>query len=486
MVYVGRNDRMIAFSCTCGHKYNVSEKYAGKKVRCKECSEIFIIPILNRDKHQAKPLEYSNPIINEYANEAFEGGHCSQRSGPTSTTPTWIWYFFGVVGIFVVSLMLWVFVFRDTWEIDNLMKISRMISEAKSLVAEKDLILADRKYDELSALIGNRELKNENLKQDILIALNEHETVKNIIRKEKERQAEMARLEEQRRKIAEEKKRQAEEERQRRIAEEERMANPPVAYSANCKSFFSKIKEGDFCQFILLKRNHAVTHRIVSGGRTLRTGYFEKCSVWANGKYGSKYNDFKVDSDFYNYIQSTPNGKNDFKAVLSLYHNEGRTGISMRLSLPISKKGLIDITFPEQGETVLVKCKIDKVTVVSQEMWDEYKTWQTYLPIGSRHLEATAYFIKKIDFENPLAKSLLAEISVMRKNEKAQEEVYSRQQEEKREHWRKVDTQKSSTKSYCNLCGGSGVAMTCSDIGMRDNLSPNGIPEYGPCPNCSR
>ena len=36
---------MIKFDCTkCGHSYNVSEEYAGKRVRCKECKEINTIP----------------------------------------------------------------------------------------------------------------------------------------------------------------------------------------------------------------------------------------------------------------------------------------------------------------------------------------------------------------------------------------------------------------------------------------------------------
>ena len=32
---------MIKFDCTkCGHSYRVSDEYAGKRVRCKECSTV--------------------------------------------------------------------------------------------------------------------------------------------------------------------------------------------------------------------------------------------------------------------------------------------------------------------------------------------------------------------------------------------------------------------------------------------------------------
>ena len=36
---------MIRFDCCkCGHSYRVSDQYTGKRVRCKECGEINLIP----------------------------------------------------------------------------------------------------------------------------------------------------------------------------------------------------------------------------------------------------------------------------------------------------------------------------------------------------------------------------------------------------------------------------------------------------------
>jgi phage FluMu protein Com len=36
---------MIQFSCTkCGHTYRASDNYAGKRVRCKQCSTVNQIP----------------------------------------------------------------------------------------------------------------------------------------------------------------------------------------------------------------------------------------------------------------------------------------------------------------------------------------------------------------------------------------------------------------------------------------------------------
>lgn len=42
---------MIKFDCTkCGHSYRVSDQYAGKRVRCKECSTINQIPASEPEK----------------------------------------------------------------------------------------------------------------------------------------------------------------------------------------------------------------------------------------------------------------------------------------------------------------------------------------------------------------------------------------------------------------------------------------------------
>ena len=41
---------MIEFDCSkCGHSYRVSDQYAGKRMRCKECSEINTIPSVEHE-----------------------------------------------------------------------------------------------------------------------------------------------------------------------------------------------------------------------------------------------------------------------------------------------------------------------------------------------------------------------------------------------------------------------------------------------------
>ena len=41
---------MIIFDCfKCGHSYRISDRYAGKRVRCKECGEINLILSVERE-----------------------------------------------------------------------------------------------------------------------------------------------------------------------------------------------------------------------------------------------------------------------------------------------------------------------------------------------------------------------------------------------------------------------------------------------------
>lgn len=42
---------MIKFSCTqCGNNYRVSDEYAGKRVKCKSCATVNVIPAAETEK----------------------------------------------------------------------------------------------------------------------------------------------------------------------------------------------------------------------------------------------------------------------------------------------------------------------------------------------------------------------------------------------------------------------------------------------------
>jgi len=147
---------MIKFDCQmCGHNYQVPDKYAGKKVRCKECNEIFIVPILNDDKHQTVQLKHYGSIADKPAKQP-----CS-----VSVTPIRAWCLFGVLGVFFISFVLYMFVFRDTWEIDHYSELSNLIRDASRYYQAEEYQLGIKKYDKLCFLIGDRELKKEELRK---------------------------------------------------------------------------------------------------------------------------------------------------------------------------------------------------------------------------------------------------------------------------------------------------------------------------------
>jgi len=492
---------MILFHCQgCGHKYEVPDKYAGKKVRCKECNEIFIVPIRNEDKHQMMQLEHRKPITNKSAEQAFENNHYHQQSYSASTIPIWIWCLFGVLGVSFISFVLYMLVFRDTWEIDHYREISQMISEAKSFVDDKDFESGAVKYSELNNLVGNRELKDKNLKQEVATALNNYETLKKIIHKEKKRQAEQALLEKQRRKDAEEKRRMAEAERQRKIEEEEKMSNPPVVDISNCKTFFRAAKNNDVFQFILFRNGYGTANRTFNSGSNVYLRFFENTRTWVNNRSGATWDDYRVDSDFHKYITSLPDQENQFWGVVCLYSTPSSSYFEqmkkndvafMLLKLPISKQQLLDLSFTDKGKRVIIRCKIDNTSIMTKEVKERIKPYNIAVPTGGRYFEATAYYMEPIEFEHPLSQSIWAQLEVLKEKSKVAQSAYFQkinQNAQRAKNARRATrpTTPTSTKKHCSLCGGSGVAMICSDTGLRDNYKSNGVPEYGPCPRCSR
>ena len=64
---------MISFTCSCGHKYDVSEKYAGKKVKCKHCNSILRVPLSQSIEEGFSPPQHKpTEVTTEYqSNKSF-------------------------------------------------------------------------------------------------------------------------------------------------------------------------------------------------------------------------------------------------------------------------------------------------------------------------------------------------------------------------------------------------------------------------------
>lgn len=207
---------MITFLCSCGHKYDVPNKYAGKKVRCKHCNNTSVVPTPNTDSPRTTPPERGVPPCNECSDPESDN---NQESNSSPAIPAWTWYLFGTLGISCVGFLLWVFAIRDTWEIDHYEEIFQTTREIKSFVNDKNFNSAQDKYNQLNSLIGGRTLNDDVLQQAVISAQNEYETLGQQIR----RQAELVQQEKRKRELEEQRKEAlAEEQRQMVLAEAER------------------------------------------------------------------------------------------------------------------------------------------------------------------------------------------------------------------------------------------------------------------------
>ena len=65
--------------------------------------------------------------------------------------------------IWITGLLFWLFVLRDTWEVDNSQKIINMIDEIKALDQTNKKEEAVAKYDELLLFLGGRKIKNSEI-----------------------------------------------------------------------------------------------------------------------------------------------------------------------------------------------------------------------------------------------------------------------------------------------------------------------------------
>lgn len=137
---------MIKFNCTnCNKKIGVPDEYAGKKIGCPGCEKVLVVPSTEQESRLLQTYDCRAP--NKPQKIAFG--------------------FIGVACLGLLILILWAFVLRDTWEIDNWDKISQMSDSVQQLIWNNKLEEGVAKYDELLAFIGDRELKQDALHKDL-------------------------------------------------------------------------------------------------------------------------------------------------------------------------------------------------------------------------------------------------------------------------------------------------------------------------------
>ena len=189
---------MIRFTCQCGKQYQVSEKYAGKKVRCKKCNNMVRVPSDNNEDSAVivtNIIEVSDnrqtidakseppaPIKSEPANinpQSFSGRSEHESSVTFLGLPKFVAYFIGAslccFGLFCGGMLL----FRDTWDIDNYSKIAGLVENAHELVLRGQIKDGIKAYDGVFQIVGKRTIKVVNLKKLLDEANGEYANIKN-------------------------------------------------------------------------------------------------------------------------------------------------------------------------------------------------------------------------------------------------------------------------------------------------------------------
>lgn len=123
---------MISFDCPkCRQRFQVDDKLAGRKVKCSGCDAEILIP---------ETLEATRPYHTTKVTQDEE-----TPSGLSAKTMA---LFIGGACLVGLAVIVWFFATRDTWEIDNVPRLSKMLVEADQL-QQSEPLRAYKKYDEV-------------------------------------------------------------------------------------------------------------------------------------------------------------------------------------------------------------------------------------------------------------------------------------------------------------------------------------------------
>ena len=197
---------MIKFRCSsCSQKIGVPDEYAGKNVKCPNCGTVNSVPIpdptqteepANDNHNDPSGFGFTGELL-EHEKDTIKPSTDSQqpqnRTDAEGYSPG-IKIAFGCCGVGFLSLLillLWAFVFRDTWEIDNWDEISNMCDSVQQLTRDGQYKEALAEYEEVLAFVGTRELKQDGLRRDLIEVQESCESLKKRMKAEEKHRLEI-------------------------------------------------------------------------------------------------------------------------------------------------------------------------------------------------------------------------------------------------------------------------------------------------------
>jgi len=173
---------MITFRCSgCRYDYSVPAKYAGKKVRCKKCNRMNLIPLSSSDPLQSNNLEPCLQASQKYDNSrtcAHEAHALTISHQDTGGIPKPAIIVIASLVVLLLGFFLYMFVLRNTWEIDNYSNIYDLSHSGSDLILSGAFAEGFSQYEDLFALVGSKELKDADLRHLLETAKEHYEVTK--------------------------------------------------------------------------------------------------------------------------------------------------------------------------------------------------------------------------------------------------------------------------------------------------------------------
>ena len=147
---------MITFKCSgCGVKVTAADDAAGKRGKCKTCGAVNTIP--------SRSTTSSISITTATKKRQADTTDYLAGSQPREPVHPAVKFMLIGGGVLIAGILVYFWLFRDTWEIDNSSRIQELAREAVVLRANGQLQDAITKSQLLLDLVGGRTLRDEKL-----------------------------------------------------------------------------------------------------------------------------------------------------------------------------------------------------------------------------------------------------------------------------------------------------------------------------------
>ena len=141
---------MISFMCPrCAKKHTVRDRHALRRGFC-ECGAVLIVPEAGAANDVQGPRLIGQLDL-----------HAAERQARNVRIAV------SIVGIVVVIAIVSVAYFHNGWERENKSRLLALKEQGDAFVATKEFEKAKAKYDEIFGLLGDRLIKDENLRSEI-------------------------------------------------------------------------------------------------------------------------------------------------------------------------------------------------------------------------------------------------------------------------------------------------------------------------------